>query len=147
MDQVIGILDQALPPNEPDPNATYSVSIAPADPVQGPADAKVTIVEGFEFLCPYCFMVNPTVEQIIAKYPTDVRLVSKYLIIHGAPAVMPGMAACASAKQGKFKEMKAALWSHFFHMDGQRPAMQQDQVSPDNIEKIAQEAGLDLGPS
>jgi protein-disulfide isomerase len=144
MDQVVNILDQALPPAEPDPSATYSVSIDPADPVQGPANAKVTIVEGFEFLCPYCFMVNPTVDQILAKYPNDVRLVSKYLIIHGAPAVMPGMAACASAKQGKYKEMKAALWSHLFKMEGDRPKMQQDQVSPDAIEKMATEAGLDV---
>lgn len=143
-DQVIAILDQALPPNEPDPAATYSISIAPADPVQGPADAKVTIIEGFEFLCPYCFMVNPTVEQILAKYPNDVRLVSKYLIIHGAPAVMPGMAACASAKQGKFKEMKAALWSHLFKLEDGHPKMQQDQIAPDAIEKIATDAGVDL---
>ena len=144
MDKIIGILEQALPPNEPDPEATYSVSISGADPVEGPADARITIIEGFEFLCPYCFLVNPTVEQVLAKYPNDVRLVSKYLIIHGAPAVMPGMAACASAKQGKYKEMKAALWSHLFKMEDNRPKMQQDQVSPDAIDKMATEAGLDL---
>lgn len=144
MSQVVEILNQALPPNEPDPLATYSISVAPADPVQGPADAKITVIEGFEFLCPYCFMVNPAVEQILAKYPNDVRLVSKYLIIHGAPAVMPGMAACASAKQGKYKEMKAALWSHLFKLEDGRPKMQQDQVAPEAIEKMEAEAGLDL---
>ena len=93
LDKVVDILEQAMPPNEPDPDGTYAVPIDPVDPVQGPADAKVTIVEGFEFLCPYCYMVNPTVEQILQKYPKDVRLVSKYLIIHGPPAIP---AACAS---------------------------------------------------
>jgi protein-disulfide isomerase len=144
LDKVVDILEQALPPAEPDPDGTYAVPIDPVDPVQGPADAKVTIVEGFEFLCPYCYMVNPTVDQILQKYPKDVRLVSKYLIIHGPPAIAPGMAACAAAKQGKFKEMKAALWGHLFKMDGDRPNVQPDQAEEANLEKMASEAGVDV---
>src|SRR5512138_875863 len=69
LDKVITALDQALGPPEPDPASTYAVPINELDPVEGPRDAKVTIVEGYEFLCPYCFMVNPLVEQIRAKYP------------------------------------------------------------------------------
>ena len=118
--------------------------IDPIDPVQGPADAKVTIVEGFEFLCPYCYLVNPTVDQILQKYPKDVRLVSKYLIIHGPPAVPPGIAACAAAKQGKYKEMKAALWGHLFKMDGDRPTVQPEQAQQASLEKMAGEAGVDV---
>lgn len=144
LDKVVDILEQAMPPNEPDPDGTYAVPIDPVDPVQGPADAKVTIVEGFEFLCPYCYMVNPTVDQILQKYPKDVRLVSKYLIIHGPPAIAPGMAACAAAKQGKFKEMKAALWGHLFKMDGDRPTVQPEQAQEDNLEKLAKDAGVDV---
>src|SRR5205823_3828129 len=107
-------------------------------------DAKVTIVEGFEFLCPYCAMVNPTVEQIRAKYPKDVRVVAKYLIIHGPPAVAPGMMACAAAKQGKYSQMKQALWTHFFKIENDRPNLQRDQIAPENLDKIAVEAGLDV---
>jgi len=127
---------------EPDPDKVYAMPIDDVDPSQGPKDAKITIVEGFEFLCPYCYMVNPTVDQILNKYPNDVRLVSKYLIIHGQNAVPPGLAACAAAKQGKFKEMKASLWDHLFKMENNRPAMQQDQVSPAAIEKMASDAGV-----
>jgi protein-disulfide isomerase len=144
LDKVIALLEQALPPNEPDPATTYAVRIDEGDPVEGPADAKVTIVEGFEFLCPYCYMVNPTVEQIVKKYPKDVRLVSKYLLIHGQPAIAPGMAACAAAKQGKYTQMKAALWNHIFTMDEGRPHADTTQVAPEAIEKIAQEAGVDV---
>jgi protein-disulfide isomerase len=143
MDKVIETLNKVLPPNEPDPNTVYAVPVEAVDPQQGPKDAKVTIVEGFEFLCPYCYMVNPTVDQIMKLYPNDVRVVSKYLIIHGAPAIAPGLAACAAAKQGKYAEMKAALWDHLFKMDGQQPRVQPDQVAPDNIEKIATDIGLD----
>jgi protein-disulfide isomerase len=144
LDKVISFLDQNLPPAEPEPNKTYSVAIEPIDPVEGPADAKVTIVEAFEFLCPYCYMVNPTVQQIVAKYPKDVRLVSKYLVIHGAPAIAPGLAACAAAKQGKYKEMKAALWAHLFKIENGQPKLQTDQVDAASLEKIAGEAGLDV---
>jgi protein-disulfide isomerase len=145
LDKVIAALDQALPPTEPDPDRVYSVAVDPHDPVQGPADARVTIVEGFEFLCPYCYMVNPTVDQILAKYPRDVRLVSKYLVIHGEPAIAPGMMACAAAKQGKFKEMKAALWAHLFRNDSEGPQVQEDQLAPDRLRAIASEAGVDDG--
>ena len=144
LDKVVDILEQAMPPAEPDPDGTYAVPIDPIDPVQGPADAKVTIVEGFEFLCPYCYMVNPTVDQILQKYPKDVRLVSKYLIIHGPPAIPPGMVACAAAKQGKFKEMKAALWGHLFKMEGDSPTVQPDQADEANLEKMAGEAGVNV---
>ncbi len=144
LDKVIAALDQAMPPAEPDPAITYAVAIDPVDPVQGPADARVTIVEGFEFLCPYCYMVNPTVDQILAKYPKDVRLVSKYLVIHGEPAIAPGMAACAAAKQGKFKEMKAALWAHLFRDGAEGPQLQSEQLEPDRMKAIESEAGVDV---
>ena len=144
LDKVITILEQALPPNEPDPETTYAVKIDEVDPIEGPKDAKVTIVEGFEFLCPYCYLVNPTVEKIVAKYPKDVRLVSKYLLIHGQPAIAPGMAACAASKQGKYSQMKAALWNHIFKLENNRPSAQTDQVQPEALDKIAAEAGVDV---
>jgi protein-disulfide isomerase len=141
MDTVVSILEQALPPNEPDPAKTYSVPVNPIDPVEGPADAKVTIVEGFEFLCPYCWKVNPTVEQLQAAYPKDVRVVAKYIVIHGAPALPPGMLACAAAKQGKYPEVKKALWAKLFDASGQ---VQRDQLEPANLDKLITETGLDV---
>lgn len=142
LDKVASALDQALGPSQPDPAATYAVAISALDPIEGPRDAKVTIVEGYEFLCPYCFLADPVIEQVKAKYPKDVRVVSKYLVIHGTPAATIGTYACAAAKQGKFSEMKAALWSHLFKKEGEAPRLQQDQVA--NLEPIAAEAGLDV---
>lgn len=145
LDKVIKVLDEALPPPEPDPAATYAATLTPNDPSEGPTDAKVTIVEGYEFLCPFCYLANPTVEQIAAKYPKDVRIVAKYLIIHGQPAIMPGLMACAAAKQGKYSAFKQGIWSHFFKMgDNGRPQMQQDNINQQAIEGIAKDAGLDM---
>lgn len=141
LDKVVAALDQALGPAEPDPASTYAVPINEQDPVEGPRDAKVTIVEGYEFLCPYCFMVNPLVEQIRAKYPNDVRVVSKYLVIHGAPAVTAGTYACAAAKQGKFSEMKTALWSTIWKTENGRPQAHPEEV--ENLDAVATSIGLD----
>jgi len=138
--KITQILEAALPPPEPDPAATYAVAIDPTDPIEGPADAKITIVEGFEFLCPYCWKASSTVEQIREAYPKDVRIVNKYFLIHGPPAIAPGMAACAAGKQGKFTEMKKLLWSKIFNEQG---AVQKDQLGGDNMEKFAAELKLD----
>jgi len=141
LDKVIAALDQALGPAEPDPASMYAVPINAQDPIEGPRDAKVTIVEGYEFLCPYCYLVNPLVEQIRAKYPNDVRVVSKYLVIHGAPAATAGTYACAAAKQGKFTEMKTALWSRLWKTDNGRPEVVPDQFA--SLDAVATSLGLD----
>ena len=141
LDKVIAALDQALGPPEPDPASMYAVPINEQDPIEGPRDAKVTIVEGYEFLCPYCYLVNPLIEQIRAKYPNDVRVVSKYIVIHGPPAATAGTYACAAAKQGKFTEMKTALWNRLWKTDNGRPQAQPEQAA--NLETVATSLGLD----
>ena len=143
VDKLQKALDENLPPAEPDGDTVYSVAIDPADPVMGPADAKVTIVEAFEFLCPYCYMVEPTVGQILAKYPNDVRLVHKYVVVHGRAAIEPAMVACAANKQGKLAQMKTVLWSHLFTMGSEGPELQPDQLAPDHMQAMVREAGLD----
>jgi protein-disulfide isomerase len=141
LDKVIAALDQALGPPEPDPASTYAVPINEQDPVEGPRDAKVTIVEGYEFLCPYCYLVNPLIEQIRAKYPNDVRVISKYMVIHGPPAASAGAYACAAAKQGKFTEMKTALWNRLWKTENGRPQAQPEQAS--NLDAVATSLGLE----
>ena len=93
---------EALPPSEPDPAARYAVPIDPRDPQEGPREAKVTIVEGFEFLCPYCFMANATVEQILAKYPRDVRVL--ILEVHGDSRCCRGAASACCVCGGEARQ-------------------------------------------
>jgi len=143
LDKVTKALDDALGPPLPDPAAMYAVPINAQDPIEGPRGAKVTIVEAYEFLCPYCFMVNPAVEKIRAKYPNDVRVVSKYMVIHGPAAATAGTYACAAAKQGKFTEMKAALWSHLWKTENGRPQAHPEEIA--NIDAVVATVGLDGG--
>jgi protein-disulfide isomerase len=143
LDKVIAILEQNLPPDGPDANTVYSVPISANDPVEGPADAKVTIVEAFEFLCPYCYLVNPTVAKLLEKYPKDVRLVNKYLLIHGDKAVLAAQVGCAAAKQGKYPQVKAALWNGLFKLEGDRPKPVEENLNLDAMKKLAVDAGAD----
>src|SRR5262249_26618755 len=47
------------------------------DPVIGPENAKVTIVEWSDFQCPYCAAAVSQARMILDKFPNDVRLVFK----------------------------------------------------------------------
>lgn len=139
LDKITGFLKQAVRP-ELDTKQVYGVPVEPHDPVIGPADAKVTIVEAYEFLCPYCNMVAPTMEKLLENYPEEVRIVPKYMLIHGPPAAPSGLAMCAAGKQGKAREMQKALW------EGIWPSPQQpdrEAASEAGVMAIAGKLGLD----
>lgn len=139
LDKITAFLKQAVRP-ELDTKPTYAVPVDPLDPVIGPADAKVTIVEAYEFLCPYCNMVAPAIEKIVEAYPNDVRVVPKYLVIHGPPALPAGLAMCAAGKQGKAHEMQKALWGSIW-ASPQQP--DRDKAAADNVVALGGSIGLD----
>lgn len=119
----------------PDPKKVYSVPVGNS-PADGPADAKVTIVKAFEFACPYCDRVRPTIAALKKKYGDDLRVVDKQLLVHPGAATIPALAACAANKQGKYKPMTDLIWDKGFKAGR--------NLSRDNMEKLAAEAGLDL---
>jgi protein-disulfide isomerase len=139
LDKITAFLKQAVRP-ELDTKPTYAVPVDPLDPVIGPADAKVTIVEAYEFLCPYCNMIAPTMEKIVEEYPNDVRIVPKYLVIHGPPALPSGLAMCAAGKQGKAHEMQKALWGSIW-ASPQQP--DREKGTAENVQSLAAGIGLD----
>lgn len=139
MEKVTTFLKGAVRP-QLDQTVAYAVPIDPADPVVGPKDAKVTIVEAYEFLCPYCAQVAPTMDQLVADYPKDVRVVAKYFLIHGEPAMPSGQAACAANKQGKYDVFQKELWKRSW------PTMQQPNeavLTAEGVTALATELGLD----
>jgi len=62
---------------EEDDKTVWKVPVDPKDPVRGPADALVTIVEWSDFQCPFCKRVEATMKQIRDTYAADVRIVWK----------------------------------------------------------------------
>jgi protein-disulfide isomerase len=93
----------------PDAAAVYAVDITGA-PWRGVEHAKVTIVMATEFACPFCERVRRTIDQLLAEYPKDLKVVWKSYVVHPQTATIPAMAACAAHKQGKFWEMFSLLF-------------------------------------
>jgi protein-disulfide isomerase len=73
----------------------------PASPVIGNANADVTIVEFFDYTCPYCKAVEPRLEALLKADP-KVRLVLKEYPILTPQSLVATKAALAATAQGKY---------------------------------------------
>ena len=102
----------AAPP-QPDPAVVYSVPLDDS-PAEGPKHAKVTIVMGMEFACPFCRRAWDTLHDVRAKYGDDVRIVYKTFIVHAKDATAAALAACAAHKAGRWRGMADGLWAQAF---------------------------------
>jgi len=102
------------------------------DPVRGPADAKVTIVEFSDFQCPYCAKAVGEVNQVLQKYPKNVRLIFKqYPLDTHSQAQMAAEAALSAQAQGKFWEMHDKLYANFRLINPQRVMLWAAQIGLD----------------
>jgi protein-disulfide isomerase len=90
---------------EPPPAFRAAVNIDGA-PVRGDVNAPVTIVEFSDFHCPYCRAVQPTLLQVLAKYPGKVRLVYKHFPLDSLhpQARRASEASWCANEQGRFWE-------------------------------------------
>ncbi len=122
----------------PDPATTYSVDVA-GNAFRGAKDAKVTIVKGFEFACPFCQKSRATVDQLLKDYKGDIKVVYKSFVVHVAVAKPAALAACAASRQGKFERMSNALWTHGY--DAYRSSRNKDKLGAKHIRKLARKYG------
>lgn len=65
------------------------------DPVIGAANAPVTVVEFFDYRCPYCAMTNDWVQTTLEEHGDQVRFVFKEFPINGATSTEAARAALA----------------------------------------------------
>jgi protein-disulfide isomerase len=100
-------------------------------PVKGSANASVTIIVFSDYLCPVCNALEPVLQQVLEKYPNDVKLVHKLCPYHdfSKEAVE---AAYAAWDQGKFWEYHDLLFYN------------QLVLNKPKITAIAEELHLDL---
>jgi protein-disulfide isomerase len=102
----------------------------PDSPVGGNPTGDVTIVEFFDYNCPYCRQVAPTLEEIERTDP-NVRLIYKEFPILGPGSEFAARAALASRKQGKYIAFHGALMAH------------KGRIAEGATMEIAQAVGLD----
>jgi protein-disulfide isomerase len=82
----------------------------PDIPVAGNAAGDITIVEYFDYLCPYCRKLEPELQQVVQD-DGKVRLVLKDWPILGPVSVAAARMALASKYQDKFLKAHEALIS------------------------------------
>ena len=106
----------------------------PRDASIGPDDAKVTIVEFFDYNCGFCKRSTQWLKIAIDEHPKDLRVVFKELPVleHKTQTSRnAAKAALAARRQGKYKEM------HFALMEGRG-------LTAERVRDMAEEAGLDM---
>jgi protein-disulfide isomerase len=101
----------------------------PRDPSVGPKDAKVTVVEFFDYRCPHCKDAAPDVLNLIRTHP-DVRFVFKEFPIFGAQSQMAAATALAANREGKYLPVYAGL-------------MTDRVVDLESVGKVLKQSGLD----
>jgi protein-disulfide isomerase len=95
---------------------------------KGAAKPDVTLVEFFDYACPYCKASNPAVDRLL-KEDKGLRVVYRELPILGPNSVAAARLSLAASKVGKFAAYHDTLW------EAGRPA-------EDTIGKAAGAAGI-----
>ena len=103
----------------------------PGAPVMGNPEGDVTLVEFFDYNCPYCRRAAATVEALIEADP-DLRVVYREFPILGEDSVAAARASLAANMQGGYAAFHSALMA--------APGRVDDAA----IDAAAAEAGLDL---
>jgi protein-disulfide isomerase len=80
-------------------------------PVAGNPKGDVTLVEFFDYKCPYCKQVSPALEGLLKDDP-NLKIVFKEFPILGDPSVLAARAALAAAKQDKYLPFHLAMMAH-----------------------------------
>ena len=80
----------------------------PDAPVAGNPHGDATLVEFFDYRCPYCKQVEPSLEALLAK-DKELRFVYKEFPVLGPASVTAARAALASRQQGKYDVFHRAM--------------------------------------
>jgi len=100
---------------------------------KGAAKPDVTLVEFFDYACPYCKASNPHVDRLIKEDP-GLRVVYRELPILGPDSITAARLSLEASKLGRFAQFHDTLWN------AGRPA-------PATIATASQAAGIAPTPT
>jgi protein-disulfide isomerase len=104
---------------------------APDAPVIGNPDGDITVVEFFDYRCPYCKSVAGSVVDLV-ETDGNIRFVLKEYPILGADSEFAAKAALAARMQGKYRELHMAMMGF------------KGKVTSDDVRRLAAGVGLDV---
>jgi len=114
------------------PDERFAAVVSADAPAKGAAEPLVTIVEYSDFECPFCGSFAATLDELVAAYPEDVRVVFQQFPLAMHPGAEPAARASIAAQaQGRFWAMHDRLFAER-HASG-----------PDRLVELAVELGLD----
>jgi len=99
---------------------------------KGAAKPEVTLVEFFDYACPYCKASNPYVDRLLQE-DKGLRVVYRELPILGPDSVAAARLSLTASKLGRFSQFHDSLWA------AGRPAA-------DTNAAAARIAGIEVGP-
>jgi protein-disulfide isomerase len=88
----------------------------PDAPVAGNPQGDASLVEFFDYRCPYCKQVEPALEALLAE-DQHLRFVYKEFPVLGPESVSAARAALAARRQGKYEALHRALMGFKGQMD------------------------------
>jgi protein-disulfide isomerase len=103
----------------------------PAAPVGGNPQGDVTIVEFFDYRCPYCKQVQPSLQALLDE-DRKLRFIYKEMPVLGPPSVTAAHAALAARSQGKYEAFHTAMMAT------------KGQITDDVVYGVAGSVGLDV---
>ena len=103
----------------------------PATPVGGNPKGDVTIVEFFDYRCPYCKQVHPAIQKLLDQDP-KLRFVYKEFPVLGEQSDIAAHAALAARLQGKYEPLHNAMMAA------------KGQITEDVVYRLAGSVGLDV---
>jgi protein-disulfide isomerase len=103
----------------------------PEVPVLGNPDGDLTVVEYFDYQCPYCKKLSPQIAQVV-RDDGKIRLVLKDWPIFGAVSKTAAQLALAAKYQNKYQEAHDALIGA------------KEKLSDANIPELLTKAGVDV---
>ena len=125
----------------------------PNSPNLGNPDGDVTVIEFFDYNCPYCRKAGQTVQELLAS-DANVRVIYREWPILGEDSVFASRAALAARAQGKYEEFhwalmngegrasEASILKLARHLDLDVEKLQADMTSPAVESHIAQSSAL-----
>jgi len=126
----------------------------PQSPIAGNPKGDVTLVEFFDYRCPYCKQVEPSLEKLVGE-DRQLKFVYKEFPVLGPESDIAARVALAAKKQGKYDAFHRAMMNTPGHIDEavifkvaaasglDVDRVRQDMQSPDTEKEL--KANLDLG--
>jgi protein-disulfide isomerase len=103
----------------------------PETPVGGNPKGDVTLVEFFDYRCPYCKQVQPRLRELLLA-DRELRIAYKELPILGSVSVTAARAGLAAYRQGKYQAFHDAMMAAT------------GQITADTVYQVAGSVGLDV---